>query len=257
MSQQAATQLRPQHVTNLLATLANAQQPLLTAIEEALSGAADAAILYSESGAGSADRLSAMRSELAQLLRTQNEAECYSSALHALAAAYAPRLGQATDFAAEVEAGMERAGAGRFDPEAAPAMREFDEEARAGGGGGAERELGDDEDLIVEGGAHDLLNATCPFTLKSVMELADPVEDDKGYVYERAALVAHIRLHGNGWCDAPFPGVNHRVELASLTSSKRVERLKRRQRLGAGGPQRGAPGGNKRAGKRQEVVIDL
>jgi hypothetical protein len=40
------------------------------------------------------------------------------------------------------------------------------------------------------------------------VELEDPVEDEKGYIYDRAAITSFIRTQGGpeGWCEAPFPG---------------------------------------------------
>lgn len=38
-----------------------------------------------------------------------------------------------------------------------------------------------------------------------VLELPNPVEDEKGYIYDRDAITAHIRTSG-GRCEAPFSG---------------------------------------------------
>jgi hypothetical protein len=49
-------------------------------------------------------------------------------------------------------------------------------------------------------------NPSAPWPLQ-VLELTDPVEDAKGYIYDRAAITMHIRQQGGqGWCEAPFPG---------------------------------------------------
>lgn len=42
-----------------------------------------------------------------------------------------------------------------------------------------------------------------------MLELSDAVEDEKGYIYSRAAIAAHIRQQGHdGACFAPFPGAS-------------------------------------------------
>ncbi|KIZ00968.1 hypothetical protein MNEG_6995 [Monoraphidium neglectum] len=201
--------------------------------------------------------VSALRSELASLLTTKHEVEAYRSALVTLAGSYAPQLGASTDFAAELEAIMQRVG-GRFDPKRSQAMRDFDEaagtEANGGGGGGDDED--DDEDVVDVGGG--ALNATCPISGRNIYDLEDPVEDQVGYVYERSAIEQHIRIHAHGCCDAPFPGVSHRITIAGLKKSTKVLNQQRRRRLGLGAQQRrGGQGGRGKGGGEAEEVIDV
>lgn len=53
-----------------------------------------------------------------------------------------------------------------------------------------------------------------------VTELDDPVEDQKGFIYERSAIVAALqqaqRNDRMNWVECPLPGVNHAVMLHHL-----------------------------------------
>jgi len=90
------------------------------------------------------------------------------------------------------------------------------------------------------------------------MDLEDPVEDEKGYVYSRAAIIQHINSTRQGWCEAPISGASHRVTVASLKPSARVKRQQKRRRLGLGGQQRGTQGGGGAGGSNADIeVIDV
>ncbi|GBF92693.1 hypothetical protein Rsub_05062 [Raphidocelis subcapitata] len=245
MSQSGAAQLRPAHVTNHMQALAAAQASLLTSVAEAQDAVLDGALIYG--GLEQADKVSAVRAKLASLLQMRHEVEGYAASLNSLAARYQPTVAAATDF--EAELASEAAGRS-FDPERTDAMREFDQFARAEDGPGGE-DL-EDDDIVVTG--NDFMNAACPISGKNVLELADPVEDEKGYVYDRAAITAHIRQRGyNGACDAPFPGVSHSVVLSRLKPAARVLRAQKRRRLGLDA-QRGTQGGAGGSGAGIEVI---
>ena len=54
----------------------------------------------------------------------------------------------------------------------------------------------DDDDLVISKGG-EFKNYQCKLTTKSIFELDAPVEDARGYIWERAAIIAHMRRHGN------------------------------------------------------------
>ena len=58
-----------------------------------------------------------------------------------------------------------------------------------------------------------------PLTSKSLGDLVEPVQDAKGYVYERAAVVAYIRskvVGSLGQCPCPSAGTTHLLNEAEL-----------------------------------------
>lgn len=93
----------------------------------------------------------------------------------------------------------------------------------------------EDEDLVVTqaGGAGGYQPPTmkCPITGKAVEEIEDPVEDEKGYIYENAAIEQYILAHtGHGRGDSydcPQSGTTHKISIASLKPAKKFMRWKK------------------------------
>eukprot|EP00882_Tetradesmus_deserticola_P014440 GHRQ01015356.1.p4 GENE.GHRQ01015356.1~~GHRQ01015356.1.p4 ORF type:complete len:146 (+),score=59.33 GHRQ01015356.1:1157-1594(+) len=107
--------------------------------------------------------------------------------------------------------------------------------------------LDDDEDLLVVGGAEK--NEKCPYTMKLLIDLEEPVEDHKGFVYEAAAITDNIKRSGIGHIECPVAGASHWIRLTDLKECRRVKRMqKHRQRYPGAGQQQQmqaprAPGG--------------
>ena len=59
-------------------------------------------------------------------------------------------------------------------------------------------------------------------------ELQDPVEDQKGYVYDKKAIYAYIDASRGGQVQCPVMGCTHMVSRATLKPCTHV--LKRRER---------------------------
>ena len=155
--------------------------------------------------------------------------------------------------------------------EADERLEEFDKGVQEARGGVAAPEgLGEDEDLRIEDGDGSLApNAQCPISAKpvgqtcrrrsppswqstlvpsaashtesgalQVLELDEPVEDRRGFVYEKADIERYIQQHERrqgGPCPCPVSGTSHSVALADLRVARAVLRAKQRaQRQGAG-----------------------
>jgi hypothetical protein len=124
-------------------------------------------------------------------------------------------------------------------------LKEFDaavKEQRAK----ANRGDDDDDDLIITqaGNAGGFLlggvsfpNEKCPMSGKRLEEVDEPVVDEKGYVYERAAIEAHVAKYGKPEggrggtgekaVECPVAGTSHFVKVSKLKPSREVEKLKR------------------------------
>jgi hypothetical protein len=75
------------------------------------------------------------------------------------------------------------------------------------------------------------------FVLVQLIDLDDPVEDQKGFVYEGAAIRADI-TRNRGRIECPMAGASHWVTAADLKPCKRILRLqKHRQRHPGAGQQ--------------------
>jgi hypothetical protein len=73
-----------------------------------------------------------------------------------------------------------------------------------------------------------VLSVALPFL--QLIDLAEPVEDQKGFVYEGAAIKDNIRRNG-GRIEAPVAGASHWITLSDLKPCRRVLRMqKHRQR---------------------------
>lgn len=86
----------------------------------------------------------------------------------------------------------------------------------------------DDIEVQIGGDANAAPNATCPLSLKPIMEIDDPVVDQKGYVYERQVIEEYIRSDG-GKTMCPATATSHEVTLANL---KKAHKIIRQQRYG-------------------------
>ena len=68
------------------------------------------------------------------------------------------------------------------------------------------------------------------------MELEDPVEDERGYVYDKAAILDHIRRKEQespgSQCVCPVSGTTHIITSSGLRPARAVKQAQRRQRQG-------------------------
>ena len=122
-------------------------------------------------------------------------------------------------------------------------LKDFDDAVKAQR---AKAKRGDDEDedlIITQAGAGGVLldgisfpNEMCPMSGKKLVDIDEPVADEKGYVYERAAIEDYIRRNGKPEgrggagekvMSCPVAGTSHQVAVSKLKPSREVEKLKR------------------------------
>ena len=90
--------------------------------------------------------------------------------------------------------------------------------------------------------------------MPQIMELEEPVEDERGYVYEKAAILDHIRQQERrspGQCVCPVSGTTHIITAAGLRPARAVKQAQRRRRLGRQPQQAG------QSRRRSGDVLDL
>ena len=104
----------------------------------------------------------------------------------------------------------------------------------------------EDADLVVTqaggAGGYQPPNSKCPITGTPVEAIEDPVEDEKGYVYERFAIEQYV---GAGARDCPQSGTSHKISIVSLKPAKEFTRWKKvKARLAARRRGEGGEGGD-------------
>lgn len=65
-------------------------------------------------------------------------------------------------------------------------------------------------------------NSRCPLSFKGLLDISEPVQDTKGFVYEREAILKYISSKPGGVVDAPVSGSSHKVRAADLKPAKAV-----------------------------------
>lgn len=118
----------------------------------------------------------------------------------------------------------------QYDWETSKEVARFDEAAKKGTGGSDS-----DEEVMMQAKADDIApNRNCPCSLKPVLELTDPVEDDHGIVYDRAAVESHIRqmmrTTRQNEVSCPQAGSTHKVSLGCLRTATKVSRAQKRHK---------------------------
>ena len=74
----------------------------------------------------------------------------------------------------------------------------------------------EDEDVMLTGQPQATVNARCPITSMLIADIEEPVQDQKGYVYDKMAIEQYIRKKG-GSCPCPQSGTSHAVSYTHLT----------------------------------------
>lgn len=92
----------------------------------------------------------------------------------------------------------------------------------------------EDDELQIEGGA-EFRNYRCVLSQKSIFDLAEPVEDAHEYIWEKQAIVQHIRAH-HGRATNPA-NTTLPITEAELKPSRRVLREGNKRRREAANTQ--------------------
>ena len=110
-----------------------------------------------------------------------------------------------------------------------------------------ERVDDEDEDLVVTqagggagssgAGGYSPPNSKCPISGKSLDDVTDPVEDEKGYVYEKESITQYIKQQTRGRSGAnavtpcPQSGTSHVISLQTLAPASRFLRARKIRKL--------------------------
>mmetsp|Transcript_16824 Transcript_16824/g.50249 ORF Transcript_16824/g.50249 Transcript_16824/m.50249 type:complete len:256 (-) Transcript_16824:432-1199(-) len=198
--------------------------------------------MLSKLGPDHQDQVAALRDAVKRALTVQQECEAHKNALSTVGRQISagPAGLERTQFDQVLEeTRQEEIGASSYNPEQDPLIADFDQEvalARGADGPGS----GSDDDVVLQVGAHDVAaNQTCPLTMTPVLDLEDPVEDQRRIVYDRQSVERYIRekmrIYGPD-VECPLAGSNHTISLAGLRKATAVLRAqKRRQRQPAHG----------------------
>mmetsp|Transcript_15676 Transcript_15676/g.49234 ORF Transcript_15676/g.49234 Transcript_15676/m.49234 type:complete len:110 (+) Transcript_15676:555-884(+) len=87
---------------------------------------------------------------------------------------------------------------------------------------------GEDDELVDVGG-DSLKNTRCPLSGKEVGSLDEPVQDQKGIVYERKVIEHLISKAPNKKLKCPQVGTSHMVSLEDLEVATHVVRARKRK----------------------------
>lgn len=91
-----------------------------------------------------------------------------------------------------------------------------------------------DDEIVIEGSstASVARNDRCPVTKIRVMDLVDPVEDSKGYVYEKQAIMHLLQRSRNQSIECPEAGTQHLVRIQDLHPARKVLAAREREHQG-------------------------
>jgi E3 SUMO-protein ligase NSE2 len=175
-------------------------------------------------GARQEEQFAGLREATKRMLVARYKLQTHHDALqHLHDAVYIP-TGETTNFKALLEnqtSTLLEAANNKYAPSNDPLWQQF-EEAVAGVDEQNEEQI--DDDIAIEGGLSTSVarNAKCPITMKVVLELEDPVEDEVGYVYDRQAIVQMLKNAGPRGIKCPEAGTNHRVTEGRLRPATKV-----------------------------------
>jgi len=226
---------------NLKTNAVQKNEALIGAYDDVFASLKDAAIVMEHAGKSSAD----IRDKLEEAIKARQTQRARVEALRDLGNTYTAEADAPVDFAKVVEEGvMSKLATMARDTDGV--LKDFDaavKEQRAKANRGDDD---DDDDLIITqaGNAGGFLlggvsfpNEKCPMSGKRLEEVDEPVVDEKGYVYERAAIEAHVAKYGKPEggrggtgekaVECPVAGTSHFVKVSKLKPSREVEKLKR------------------------------
>eukprot|EP00798_Chlamydomonas_sp_ICE-L_P020750 gene20750-27570_t len=190
------------------------------------------------------EKLGPLRELYKGILTLQADTESHELALIGLKSGYAAHGAQTTNFEVDIKRLQVNQNQQRnFDPETSLELANFDEKT-----GLAVPANGDEDVVVDDGGA--FMNEKCPLTARLVMDLEDPVEDAKGFIYSKFAIEQHIRQESRkGPVKCPVSGTSHYISIGELKASESIFRAKRRARFTQ--TERGPP---KHAGRDSQVL---
>lgn len=103
-----------------------------------------------------------------------------------------------------------------------------------GGPSGGTQQI--DDDIAIEGGGvwGDIAkNARCPYTLKALLDIVEPVQDAYGFVYEKVAVMGDLKKNNNR-VRCAVAGTAHYVTAKELHPARAVLAEKKKAATGRG-----------------------
>jgi len=213
-------------------------EALIAEFREVFESLKDVGLVLEHAGKSSAN----IRKKLEEAIKASQTQLARVEALKDLGNTYEAKADDVLDIAKAVEDGTKSKLAimGRNTD---GILKDFDDAVKAQR---AKAKRGDDEDedlIITQAGAGGVLldgisfpNEKCPMSGKKLEDIDEPVADEKGYVYERAAIEDYIRRNGKPEgrggvgekvMSCPVAGTSHQVAVSKLKPSREVEKLKR------------------------------
>lgn len=110
----------------------------------------------------------------------------------------------------------------------------------------------DEDEVRVEPGQKGLApNETCPLSGRALMDIEEPVQDAKGFVYEKTAIVQYIRRAPgpSAYIECPVYGANHKLAENDLKPAKRIIKAQRKHKRN--------PAGRSQTQHPDSVMIDI
>mmetsp|Transcript_6794 Transcript_6794/g.15043 ORF Transcript_6794/g.15043 Transcript_6794/m.15043 type:complete len:240 (+) Transcript_6794:110-829(+) len=211
---------RSEPIQRALELIANKENDMRSAIAGLKSQIQDIGVMFADGN--HPDKVECFRGLMKELLSMDHDVTTRAQALQSARSTYqaGPDI---TDFKALLE--EQQASRSSYDPEEEEELKTFDRDT------GRAQEGGDD-DVVDMNGSGALLNDKCPLTMKSVMELEEAVTDKKGYIYEKKAIMQHLRQNSNRPVKCPVAGTTHFITAAELQPAHQVSRAKRRALFG-------------------------
>mmetsp|Transcript_15231 Transcript_15231/g.42629 ORF Transcript_15231/g.42629 Transcript_15231/m.42629 type:complete len:242 (-) Transcript_15231:72-797(-) len=177
-------------------------------------------------------KVESIREAVKQALQAHSEMDAQAKALRSLARDYT--LGEeATDFKALLEAKTQQyMVATSTGIDSSELMKEWDRAVWEVNRQGHAAPGGEDEELMIAGDPQPAVNAKCPISAKPVMEMQEPVEDQKGYVYEKDHIINYIKsfTRKGKLAMCPQAGTQHTLTESQLKPARAVLREQRRQK---------------------------
>ncbi|KAG2483152.1 hypothetical protein HYH03_017944 [Edaphochlamys debaryana] len=213
---------------------------------------------------GETEKAAGYTDVLASLGQLEHEIKAHQAVLLELGRTHQAST-EPTDFKALIDSNLkDHLQQHPYDPRSDPRLRQFKEAMAAEGGGagpsdgGGGADLGEDEDLMEMGGQR-WVNDKCPICIKDVLDLAKPVVDPLGYVFEEQAVREYLRGKPAAGATHPVAGVKQLLRAADLRPATEVERAKRRRALARAMGADGAGGAGGAGGRRgaEEDVVDV
>mmetsp|Transcript_41659 Transcript_41659/g.50518 ORF Transcript_41659/g.50518 Transcript_41659/m.50518 type:complete len:243 (+) Transcript_41659:222-950(+) len=218
--------LDTQGVLNQIHQLEGNGRKFISTIQESVLSFVEVGVSLEKEG--KTEQVAKVRECLKRCLEGEREYQGHLRALSSLRGSYECTL-QQTDFKSRLTAQASAAPAQEHE-----SLSEFDQAIWKVNHGDEPMPGQEDEDLLVATQA-EFANRTCPLSAVNIHDMVEPVEDSKGYIYEKDIIVQWIKSKG-GKAACPVVGTSHTVEEADLKPCHKLRRQQKRRKLDSQNP---------------------